>query len=291
MKKLCVLLVVCLVSSMSSAVVLLDDTWADASRTETSLPTESATWVGSPEDVTMGVNSMAYGQTTSSHKMWTYFAAEDDAASIGVGQQLVTTIKFTPTGLYSTGSENFRFGLFTDPTDSQILGDVNDDGGGTGDLGQSDPWTDSEGYAVQLALSDGVSASDNPYIGKRVDMANNSLLGSSGAYTWVNDSSGANIVATSGSLVTMEFILDRVGVDEMLLTFTISQGGSVLSTLQMTDSSGIYTDFDQLFFRLSKAEGSADVLDFSELKVELVPEPATMLLLGLGGLVAIRRKR
>ncbi len=290
-KTFLLILVTCLVCGVSQGVVLLDDTWADASRTETSLPTESAFWVGHPDQVTMGTNSLAYSMGTSSEKLWTYFAPNGSPVSIGVGQQLVTTIKFTPTGLYSTGSENFRFGLFNDPTDSQILSDTNDDGGGTGDLGQADPWTDSEGYAVQLALSDGVTASDNPYIGKRTDLTNSSLLGSSGAYTWVNDSAGANIVATSGALVTMEFILDRVGADEMLATFTISQGGSVLSTLQMTDASGIYTDFDQLFFRLSKAEGSADVLDFHELKVELVPEPATMLLLGLGGLVAVRRKR
>ena len=69
MKRVFVLLMICLISSMSSAVVLLNDTWADASRVETNLPTESAVWVGSPEDVTMGVGSLAYGSPgyTSSH--------------------------------------------------------------------------------------------------------------------------------------------------------------------------------------------------------------------------------
>ena len=260
--------------------------WADGSRAETNLPTESATWVSDSALVSVTPGSFAYTQDTASNRLWTYFTADGAPASIGVGQQLVATIKFIPTGLYSTGSENFRFGLFNDPTDAQVLTDNGSDGG------PDAVWTDSEGYAVQLALSDGTTASDNPYIGKRTDMTNSSLLGSSSAYTWVNDSSGANIVATSGSLVTLEFILDRVGVDEMLTTFTISQGGSVLSTLQMTDSSGIYTTFDQLFFRFSKAEGSADLIDFQELNVELVvPEPATMVLMGLGGLIAARRKR
>jgi hypothetical protein len=289
---LLILIALLVVSSSVYADLLLDDTWADASRGETNLPTESAFWVGHPGQVTMGTGSLAYSMGTSSEKMFTYFAADGAPASIGVGQQLVTTIKFTPTGLYSTASENFRFGVFNDPTDSQIHSDTNDDGGGTGDLGQPDPWTDSTGYAVQMALSDGVTASDNPYIGKRTDMLNASLLGSSGAYAWVNDGAGANIVATSGALTTLEFIMDRVGVDQMQLTFTISDTvNGVLSTLQMTDASGIYTNFDHLFFRPSKAEGSADVLDFHELKVELIPEPATMVLLGLGGLIAARRKR
>lgn len=288
MKKAClVFLVVFLTCGTAYSQLLLDETWADGSRTETNLPNESAFWVGQPTQVTMGTGSLAYSMGTSSEKLWTYFTADSSPASIGVGQQLVTTIEFIPTGLYSTGSENFRFGVFHDPTDPQVWADTNDDGGGDGD-----PWTDSEGYAVQLALSDGVTASDNPYIGKRIDLANSSLLGSSGAYNWVNDDEGANIVATSGALTTLEFILDRVGADEMLATFTISDDvNGELSTLQMTDSSGIYTDFDHLFFRFSKAEGSADVIDFKSLNVELVPEPATMLLMGLGGLVTLRKRR
>ena len=39
------------------------------------------------------------------------------------------------------------------------------------------------------------------------------------------------------------------------------------------------------------AEGTADLLDFRELKIELVPEPATLVLLGLGGLVSLRKRR
>jgi hypothetical protein len=284
------LLVLCLVCGISQGVVLLDDMWADGSRAETNLPTESAFWVGHPDQLTMGVGSAAYSMGTSSEKLWTYFTADGAEATIGVGQQLVTTIKFTPNGLYDSGSENFRFGLFHDPTDSQIHDDRNDDGGGTGDMGQDDPWTDAEGYAVRFALSNGATTADNPQVGKRTDMANNSLLGSSGAYDW--DSGGDDIYATDQILHTMTLVLDRTDVDELVATFTISNTlDGVLSEHSMTDSSGIYTDFDHLFFRLSKAEATADVVDFHELKVELIPEPATMLLLGLGGLIAIRRKR
>lgn len=279
----------CLVCGLSYGEVLLDDTWTDATRTDTDLPNESAVWVSHKNGVTMGTGSLSFDQTSDgggssgSQKMWTYFAAEDDPVSIGVGQQLVTTIKFTPNGLYDSSSENFRLGLFNDSTDDQLLEDTNSDSGGG-------IWGDSTGYGVRFALSNGTTTADNPQIGKRDDMTNSSLLGSSGAYTW--DSGGDDIYATDLVQHTITLTLDRTADDTMIITFEISNVlDGVLSTHSMTDTSGIYTEFEQLFFRFSNSEGTADVIEFEEIKVELIPEPATMVLLGLGGLIAARRKK
>jgi hypothetical protein len=212
-----------------------------------------------------------------------------------VGQQLVTTIEFIPRGaLYDNSSRSFRVGLFHDPTDAQVMSDTNDDGGGTGD-----PWTDSTGYGVQIALSTGATASTSANVGKRTDQANNSLMGSSGAWTF--DSGGADIVNTLDTLYTITLELDRTAVDVMNFTFTISDAGGVISTHSITDDpngSGAFgtdpiaTQFDHLFFRFSKASETADALEFTRFKVELVPEPSTFALLGLGGLaLAFARRR
>jgi len=287
-----------LLVAQSQAAVLLDDTFADGSRGELNLPTESPVWVSHAGDVTMGAGSLAYAQTTSSHKMWTYFAGNGAPISLGVGEQLIATVDFTPrNGMYDSSSKNFRFGLFNDPTDAQVTTDVNSDGGGSGS-----PWTDSTGYGVHFALSTGVSASSSPSVGKRTDQSNTSLLGSGGA--WTLSSGGSAIVGSLDTKYTLTLALDRLAVDQMGVTFSIADAGGVISTHSIIDdpngtaafgTSPIATNFDQLFFRFSSATATADVLDFSRIKIEYiaVPEPTSAVLLGLGlfGLIAARRNR
>lgn len=290
LKHLLVVVVIVGLSGLSWPAVLLDDTWADGSRAETNLPNESAVLAGD-SDISVSPGSLQYGTPgyTDSHKLWTYFTPDGSPVSLAVGQQLVATIRFIPRGLYVSNAENFRLGLFHDPTDPQVHTDTDDDGGGSGD-----PWTDSTGYGVRVALSSG--AGDNPQLGKRIDQTSNSLLGSSGAYTW--DSGGAdveNMLNDALYIATLE--LDRTAVDQMLVTFTLADAaGGVITTHSLSDSDGlggdpIWTEFDHLFFRLSSASGTADIIDFQNFKVEVIPEPASLVLLGLGGLLTFRRRQ
>lgn len=286
----------CLVAGTltASAQVLLNDTWADGSRAETSLPNESAVWVSHSGGVTMGTGSLTFDQTASSgsQKMWTYFAPEDSPVSVGVGQQLITTIEFTPrTALYDNSSRSFRIGLFNDPTDDQLATDTNSDSGGG-------IWTDSTGYGVQIALSTGATTSANANVGKRTDQANSSLMGSSGAFTF--SSGGDPVIVSLDTLYTVTLTLDRIASDQMNFTFAIADAGGVISTHSITDDPNgsaafgtgpIATEFEQIFFRWSNNTETADAFEFSRLKVEIVPEPTTFALLGLGGLALLIRRR
>ncbi|MBN2513648.1 MAG: PEP-CTERM sorting domain-containing protein [Sedimentisphaerales bacterium] len=286
-----VVLAVC-TAGVCSAQVLLYDTFADGSRVETNLPTESAVWVGTPGSVTMGTGSLAYAQSTGSQKLWTYFAANGSPVSLEVGQQLIATIGFTPRQtLYDVTSKNFRFGLFNDLTNDQLLSDTNSDSGGTGN-----PWEDSTGYAVHFPLSSGPSGS-NASVGKRIPNLTTSLLGSGSAYPGIT-SGGDKFTVTLDTLYTLTLVLDYQAANQMEVTFSIADATGVISTNSILDDgtfggydTGVYTNFDQLFFRFSKAEGTADVIDFNSIKVELIPEPATLALLGLGALVSLRKRR
>jgi hypothetical protein len=250
-------------SAFCSAEVLLDDTFADGSRTETNLPTESAVWVSHPASVTTAPGSLAYTQSTSSQKLWTYFAPNGSPVSLGVGEQLIATIVFTPRGaLYNTTSKNFRFGLFYDPTDAQFCQDSNTDSGN----GQ---WIDATGYAVHFPLSSGPTGA-NASVGKRIPNLTDNLLGSSTAYP-IMSSGGNSIVASLNTSYTLTLALKRTSESTMEVTFSIADGGGVLSTHSITDEAEIYTKFDQLFFRFSKAEGTADIIDFHSFKVEYIP--------------------
>ena len=284
--------------SAHSQTVLLNDTWADGSRAETSLPTESAVWAGTPASLTVTPGSLLYAQSASSEKLWTYFAPDGSPVSLGVGDQLIANIDFTPrVALYDNSSRSFRVGLFNDPTDPQVASDVNSDGGGSGS-----PWTDSTGYGVQIALSTGATSSANANVGKRTDQSNGSLMGSGGAWTF--SSGGDPIVNTLDTQYTIRLALDRIAADQMQFTFTMLDGTTVISTYSIIDDPNgtgdfgtdpIATDFDQLFFRFSNNTSTADALDFSRFQVLYVPvpEPSTIALAGMGllGVFAACRRR
>lgn len=279
-------------AGLCSAQVLLYDTFADGSRGQTNLPNESAVWASGASAVTMGTGSLAYTQSTSSRRLWTYFAPNGSPVTLGVGEQLIAAIEFTPRGgLYDVNNKNFRFGLFNDPTSNQILADGATDSGGSGN-----PWEDSTGYAVQFPLSSGQTASANASIGKRIAGLNTSLLGSNSAYPG-QTSGGAPVVAALDTQYTLTLVLDRIAIDQMQVTYAIANATGVIATHSILDDGTfggntvpIYTQFDQLAFRFSSASGTADILDFHSFKVEYIPEPATMTLLGLGGLLALKRR-
>jgi hypothetical protein len=282
-------------TSASQAALLLDDTWADGSRAETNLPNESATWVGIPSGggaVTVSPGALSMTQSGSSQKLWTFFAPDGSPAELQVGQQLRATIEFVPkVQLYNTTSRNFRMGLFHDPTNSQIQADVNSDGGGSGN-----PWQDSTGYAVLMPLTSGPSTTQQFQIGKRTNLANTSLLGSTSAYTLAT-SGGGEVTHALDTLYTLVFELDFVSSAQMDITATLSDNTGILAQQSVSDDGATlgaaapYSLFDQLFFRFSSASGTADELEFRRFRVEIIPEPASLLLLGLGGLALVMARR
>ncbi len=262
---------VLVLGAVCSAEILLYDTFADGDRTNTNLPTESAVWFSHPANLTvtpgsLAVNQLAIGNTSS--KMWTYFAPNGSPVTLGVGDQLIAEIKFTPRGnMYSTTSKNFRFGLFYDPTDAQLLTDTNSDNGGG-------RWYDSRGYAVILTLSPD-STAGTIQVGKRTNVSGtDGLLSSTGTYTW-NTGSGQAANLSVNTQYTLKLVLKRTAEEEMKVTFTFLQGGTEIATSTLTDgglgSLPIYTSFDQLFFRLSSYTGTADVVDYNSIKIEKIP--------------------
>lgn len=307
-----------LAASLCQAGTLLNDSWTDGDRTNTALPNDSATYVGvSTSDggslaVVPGALKNVMG--TGSRKNWTYYTSNlsnpdgnqphNAVTHLSTGDTLIASLTFTlPNGATSAStSKDFRFGVFFDPTDPRVQTDVNSDGGGS-----TSPWADATGYAVQMPLN-GTATNSSPFQIVKRTTSNTSLLGSSGAFT--NAPTGGSVYSNApNTSYTVSLALNMVSLSQLDVTATLAQGSTVLATQTVSDlgatfggtavaagglpgSQSIYQDFDHLFFRMSSNSETPEI-DFTNWKVELnsVPEPASLSVVGLGGIALLARRR
>jgi hypothetical protein len=254
--------------------VLVDEKFSDASRFESKLPAEAAVWVGREQDVTVAKGSLSTTLGDSSQKIWTYFT-EAEPVILAVGQKLTASLSFIPRkALATTTSRSFRVGLFHDPTSERVEDDVNNDGGGSGA-----PWTDSQGYAVQVLITGGEYSSTNPFdLGKRTNLSGPSLLGTSGDYTKM--SGGTALTLKLDTEYRLAFEIAKISEKQIDLTVSLYQGDEQLSTFTLSDDGSwlgttpIYDKFDQLFIRIADNVTTADQIDFMNFKVVLDSIPA-----------------
>ena len=311
----------CLMAPRAKAAVLLNDSFADGDRTNVNLPSDSPDYVGisngSGGSLTASPGKLAMVQGTSSQKLWTYFTSDNSAPNgsqphnsvtqMQPGSVLTASMTFIMpnaiTNSATTPGRDFRFGVFFDPTDARVQSDVNSDGGGS-----ASPWQDATGYAVDIPLNSNPAATAGAFALVKRTVSNTSLLGSSGAFTAAT-SGGSPFVASSNVSYTVQLMLSEVSASEMDVTASILQGATVLSTQTIDDlgttfgtaavaagglpgSQGIYTNFDQMFLRMSGNTETTE-LDFSNFSVTLssssAPEPGTLGLLVVA-LAPLRRR-
>jgi hypothetical protein len=258
-------------SAAARAEVLLDEAWADGSRAETKLPAEAAVWVGRDEDVTVSKGLLSTKMGDMSQKMWVYFTPSEPV-TLAVGQTLTASLSFIPRGaLYENASRGFRVGLFHDPTSPRIEKDTSDDGGGTGD-----PWSDATGYAVQFLLTSDEYTGTAPFdLGKRTELTNPSLLGTSSVFT--KTSGGMRVNESPDKEYTLTLTVKKVSDTQVDATTTLSQGSETLATATVHDNGvqlggkPIADKFDMLYIRLSDSMTTADQIDFTRFKVTVEP--------------------
>lgn len=260
---------VMLVGTVSHGVALLDDRFADGSRNEANRPAEAEVWVGREGDVTVAEGALSTKMGPSSQKIWTYFT-ETEPVTLAVGQKLTASISFIPRKvLAESTSRSLRIGLFHDPTSPRVENDVNNDGGGGGA-----PWTDAQGYAVQVLVTGGEYSSTKPFdLGKRTNLTSASLLGTSGDYTKTSGGTPVALQLDKEYRVALE--VTKVSDKQVDVAASLYQGDEQLSTFNLSDDGSwlgaapICDKFDQLFIRIADNLSTADQLDFTNFKVEM----------------------
>ena len=271
---LCGLLAATPAFAAQTVTVLLEDTFADGSVAETSLPGQSALYIGNPGNMVVSPGTVQVNTSSGSEKMHTYFASEGSPVQLQVGQTLRVELNIVPSGIrvQNNGGKAFRFGVFFDPTDEQVTRNTNDDGGGS-----TKPWIDATGYGFQTRIVQ--TAPEEPETmwsyGKRVDDGITQLLGSNTA--WALLSGGSNFAWVDAGEYLLRMDIKRVSETQNDVSFAIFHGETLMSEASFSDDgatfdedNGTYNTFDLLHIRNSASAETATRIDFKRIYVALL---------------------
>jgi len=254
----------------ASAVTLLDDTFADGTRGNQSLPTDAAWFVSSASSWKTAVNALTVTNGGSAILGVTYFGANSSTpVSLNVGDTLTVAVTFTFTNVASqNGSQGFRFGVynFAESTLSPRWA--------TADLsGNSTQGSGVRGYSLFQNCGVTFNNSSPMDLRSRTNLASASLLGTTGDHkSLVTGPGNTNNFSgfTNGGQYTLQFILFRTNTTDMFVTATWQNlsGGATLSVSTL-DAGAATFNFDGIGFRPSSALTSATNITINEVRVDL----------------------
>lgn len=249
------------------AQVLLDDTFADGSRSIQNLPTESAWFNSSGSSLSAAPGAMTLTVGSSAILAMTYFTPNATSpVSLNVGDTLSANINFTFAGVgAANSSQGFRLALCHFGASRANADFSSNSGGGT----------NVTGYAIfqNMGLSFNNTTPMDIFI--RTNLPDKSLLGTGG--DWLSMTVGPGNTNnfpgfTNNVPYTLQFSLQRTDVNAMQVTVTWLNDltGATLST-GILDTTATNFNFDGIGLRPLTGASTASSIIFNEVKVEDVP--------------------
>ncbi len=253
------------------ATVLLDDTFADGTRNNQNLPTDSAWFVSTPSSWTTTANAMTVAMGNGAILGITYFGTNSSSpVRLQVGDTLTVTVRFNFNGVAPLNtSQGFKLGVFN------FAASTLSPPWATADLSSNDgQGSGVQGYALLQVFGVNFNNASPMELGKRTTVSDSSLLGSNGDYTSLATGPGNtnNFPGfTNATAYSLQLSLYRTNSTTLAITATWSNqvSGATLSTSAM-DTGAANFNFDGIGFRPSKASQAATNITFTEVRVDLV---------------------
>ena len=252
------------------ATTLLDDTFADGTRTNQNLPTDAAWYVSSSGSWTTMSGALSVAMSSSAVLGVSYFGANASSpVALSVGDILTVTLKFTFNGVAAANtSGGLRLGLF-DFADSTLSPKwaVNDLSGNSV-LGNG-----VQGYALFQTLGATFNNSSPINLLKRTTPSDASLLGTSGDYTTLGSGPGSTNGFggfVSGAPYQLQLSVLRSNATTLVLSAVWQNATNPVANLawSVTDTNATSFNFDGLGFRPASAATTATSIAINELKVD-----------------------
>ncbi len=253
--------------------VLLDDHWADGSRSEQNLPQKSAWFASTGAALVAATNSLTLSLGSSAVLGMTYFTSNSTLpVQLEVGQILTASLLVSFGSLSAANtSQGFRLALcnFADSTLSPKR--VSADGFSSASQGNG-----VQGYALFQNVGTGFNDSTPMSLYKRTTLTDASLLGTSSDWTLLGNGPG-DTNSFSGfaesNLYHLRFAVQRTDADSTSINVSWSNALSG-ATLAMSaiDNSATNFSFDGLALRPQNAASSAGSIILRGVSVELSSE-------------------
>jgi pectate lyase len=253
------------------AVVLLDDTWADGTRNNQNLPTDSAWYVSKVSAVATTTGAMTWTLGSGAVLGITYFGTNSSSPiQLGIGDTLTATIKFTLNNIDPANtSQGFKLGVY-DFADSTLSPKW-----ATGDLSSNDgSGSGVQGYTLFQNMGLTFNSASPMDIRVRTNLTSSTLLGTANDHKSLVTGPGStnNFPGfANGTQYSLQIALQRTDPSSLIITMTwLNLANSASLSTSVTDSAATTFNFDGIGFRPSSAGSSSTNIIFNEVRVDLV---------------------
>ena len=263
---------------VNSTNVLLKEHWSDGTRSDTSLPDESAWFANATASLTAKTNSLVGApDPASTVTWWTYFTSNSASlAQLKVSDSLRLTLAFTTSGVNaSNSSKGLRLGLFNSSSGSRTTADGANPNG-------------NNHSGVMANLNFGQTFGSGMQFLERTNLTSANLISTTADYssdpsaiTTLGGPSAGDAGFSNGVPYVLQLVATRnTNSVDLSLTFSGTNGWSTSLSGSWADTNYLTTAFDTFAFRPALQAQTSTNFTFTEFRVEIValnnrpPEPA-----------------
>jgi hypothetical protein len=283
-------------------VIIVDDSWTDGGRNDGADPLDSNWWTSaSSQGIEVSPGSLGMVTGSSGRGIHTVFPTRrlDD-----VGDSLTATYTFTTPATIGSGTAAFRVGLFDKLGRAGLNADISASSGspnavygwGTGSGG---PGTAGlPGYMLDMDVATSTASNDFSFRSHATDTISPTgrLMGTTTGFTQLSPTGPDGAFSfTPNSMYTGSFKIERIDATQMRLTATLGSASHTATDVFDSERIGMLA-----FWANSNIFGSSGTpntpdngIDFSNIRIEYIPEPSSLVLLSMSGLLisSLRRLR